>query len=944
VQLYIANLEAIAASAKAGQELSRKRLQKLKEGEQIAMSEDLAAFGARGVDLDDEEERPDGVDSILAVEWQEGDQFTEEDRLNSFRSKIRLQRPTTGVRDGRGLIRKTHDIARQYKLFDAAPGPRRVTARHLAGTADVVQGVYAAKKALESRRTEVLANAIASGQLQPQPAKPFRLVQDKPPRPAALVQLAPSRTIDQIVNEMHPKLTPHQELAFRVVAETVHAELQRQLDPTLPPVPQLQMYVGGGGGTGKSYVIKALQALFKEWSRESWLISTATTGLAAFNIQGRTFDSACSLTLDSSDRVENSDIRSISHATRLLLKCAKFMIVDEVSMLSAVKLGHASRNLKKVRDSEEHHHLPMGGMHMVYFGDFFQLTPAGGGVPLYDGQKAAYSLRSAHDIGRQLWDSLTHVVFLHRNKRAERDAEWTAMLERLRYGVATDADFVLVNSRVLTDTNKPADNPEDPEVPRPLWVFGYDVQRTDFNIFSVIQQATRERQTIMLCYGRDELMGLTKQKRRGQGGRGAKQKQTRRKPLGNLKTEQAQECLLMPENDTDYLPGVLPLIKGMPIYMKKNLAVVLGICNGSQGVLERVVLDEREPPVPQWQPGDTAPIQHALKYLPKALLVRFPGCGLTEPLNPDLSLDPKVIAIEPSTGSFVYADKWDIRRRQFCLLPGYARTLHSTQSETALNITADLNVGFPCANSSYVILSRPVHRDAIVLMQHFKKELLRRAPPAELLREQHRLEAIHDKTAQRYFKKIPELLKDHQDHIHQRIELLSAFFQLHGDQPAPPFEPPKLAGQAGKRRRAKKGDPTYNDILRPVPRVRKPLFSRNAAKQRGKPAAKAEPKAAHPQIRLSIPVTPSDLRQKAKQLREWHAKGKPQRGLNIVCEDCGSALGTRCKPGCFGFEPRDVDDIDRGRVLLATANSPMPPPYCYGHRSKSQPRPAGLAH
>ena len=51
-------------------------------------------------------------------------------------------------------------------------------------------------------------------------------------------------------------------------------------------------------------------------------------------------------------------------------------------------------------------------------------------------------------------------------------------------------------------------------------------------------------------------------------------------------------------------------------------------------------------------------------------------------------------------------------------------------------MTTDLNIGFPLENASYVLLSRPVGRDAIVLLQDFNRKLLQRPPAPELLEEQ----------------------------------------------------------------------------------------------------------------------------------------------------------------------------------------------------------------
>jgi transcriptional regulator with GAF, ATPase, and Fis domain len=54
---------------------------------------------------------------------------------------------------------------------------------------------------------------------------------------------------------------------------------------------QLQMFLGGEGGTGKSCVIGAIQALCASWRRAGSIVKTALTGKAATIIGGHTWAS-----------------------------------------------------------------------------------------------------------------------------------------------------------------------------------------------------------------------------------------------------------------------------------------------------------------------------------------------------------------------------------------------------------------------------------------------------------------------------------------------------------------------------------------------------------------------------------------------------------------------------------------------------------------------------
>ena len=146
-------------------------------------------------------------------------------------------------------------------------------------------------------------------------------------------------------------------------------------------VPQLLAYIGGPGGTGKSQVIKAIQHLFLHCDKPSWLKSSAYTGTAASNINGRTL---ASLTLQkkiekkdkhkSHLRVDMKDIAKL----RERFGNNKFIIIDEVSMISTYQLSKLDARLKQARCST----LPFGGIHMLFFGDFIQYPPVCGS-PLY---------------------------------------------------------------------------------------------------------------------------------------------------------------------------------------------------------------------------------------------------------------------------------------------------------------------------------------------------------------------------------------------------------------------------------------------------------------------------------------------------------------------------------------------------------------------------------
>eukprot|EP00975_Prorocentrum_lima_P057846 12132454-Prorocentrum_lima.AAC.1 len=104
------------------------------------------------------------------------------------------------------------------------------------------------------------------------------------------------------------------------------------------------------------------------------------------------------------------------------------------------------RNLKLARNL---HTVPFGGVHLVCFGDLYQLPPPLS-LPVY-----------ATPI---LWQ-LLELVELEGNQRASEDPTWASLLGRVRVGVWTEQDIQTLRGRVV--------RAHGPVQPKPLatWLF-----------------------------------------------------------------------------------------------------------------------------------------------------------------------------------------------------------------------------------------------------------------------------------------------------------------------------------------------------------------------------------------------------------------------------------------------------------------------------------------
>ncbi len=228
------------------------------------------------------------------------------------------------------------------------------------------------------------------------------------------------------------KLNTEQERAFKIVAN--HA--------ISPYAPQLRMYLGGMGGTGKTQVIKALISFFTLLGRQHEFSLMAPTGTAAALIGGSTYHYALGI----NEQSGKITVKQKSQVKSRLLG-VKYIFLDEVSMLSCRDMCKISERLADVLQNAED---PFGGINIVFAGDFAQLPPAigNGGQSLYTHKLALVATTLPEQIkiaGKALWHQVTTVVILRQNMRQKtqipEDAKFRTALTNMRYKACTREDI-----------------------------------------------------------------------------------------------------------------------------------------------------------------------------------------------------------------------------------------------------------------------------------------------------------------------------------------------------------------------------------------------------------------------------------------------------------------------------------------------------------------------
>ena len=202
------------------------------------------------------------------------------------------------------------------------------------------------------------------------------------------------------------------------------------------PKEQLLLIIIGEGGTGKSYLINAI----RNYLKDSCTI-TATTGKAAFNINGITIHSFLKLPVG---RMAKKDLSGQSlHTLQDNLLSVEYIIIDEYSMLGQKTIGWIDRRCRQATGFKDS---LFGGKSIILIGDPGQLPPVGD-KPLYH-DKPSNPIAEQGYLAYRMFDNVVELDVNQRVRGNEKDQViFKGILSRLRTAEITLSDWKLLLTR-----------------------------------------------------------------------------------------------------------------------------------------------------------------------------------------------------------------------------------------------------------------------------------------------------------------------------------------------------------------------------------------------------------------------------------------------------------------------------------------------------------------
>lgn len=420
------------------------------------------------------------------------------------------------------------------------------------------------------------------------------------------------------------------------------------------------VFITGPGGCGKTYLIKYVKEQLS--TVPNAVAVTALTGVAACLIGGQTLHSWAGI--PGNDKTSKESIlASIKRNSEAVDRwnMTQILIIDEVSMLPVELFNRLNFFGQQIRGNNKF----FGGLQVVFSGDFCQLPPVG--------NIDKFCFESSTWI-----DNVKDIIYFKEVLR-QKDPKLQKILNEIRLGVITTETKQLLNSRIISQTNKLPDTSEITSI-KPTILYPYNKDVDDINekaLFSLISEHNVLPHSYM-CKDAYKDWKIPERK---------------------LKTSEIKEINQLLENGSS-CKGQITYCVGAQVMLIANLDFEKGLVNGSRGVIIDFVPIKKQKDTPtSTTPTPEEKNQKAdaldMSHFDLAPVVKFNIEGTNNYIHK---------TILPYTWQLDHP-KYTITRQQIPLIHAWAISIHKSQGQSCSLVVTDLK-GVFTPGQAYVALSR----------------------------------------------------------------------------------------------------------------------------------------------------------------------------------------------------------------------------------------------
>ena len=328
------------------------------------------------------------------------------------------------------------------------------------------------------------------------------------------------------------------------------------------------VFITGPGGVGKSYLVREIKSRLLEAGRS--VAVTAMTGCAALQLEcgAKTLHSWASIGLgrESVDALVAGIRRFNNQKAKARWKHTDVLIIDEVSMMTPDLLEKLDSVGRIIRGKFA---TPMGGLQIVFVGDFCQLPPV-----FKDLSGGEVEPALLFECG--VWAEIVQTTICLKQIQRQSDPVFQQILNEARMGALTAESVAVLEGRKVKDTV--LKEQLEASTVKPTLIFSRNNKVDDINNknMDALDTPLVPRKS-KICYSTKTDPGTV-----------------------NPEDPAIKYALSRLENDAPYVP-MLSMKVGAQVMLITNLDVEAGLVNGSRGVI--IQFTETELPIVEFRNG-----------------------------------------------------------------------------------------------------------------------------------------------------------------------------------------------------------------------------------------------------------------------------------------------------------------------------------------------------